>query len=425
MSLIPAVLHREKAGARRHRKDRHRARCILSRPMARSRPSRACCPAPEARFAIHSWEVLRRIMARGDIGLGEEYIAGGWQTDNVEKLISLFLLNLDHLENFSDGNLLNRLGFVIHNALVKRNSVAPARPANIQAHYDVGNDFYRLWLDGSMTYSSALYAGAAKDTAGRRAAEQIWPDPGQVPENPKASVLEIGCGWGGFAERAAAEAGPSCHRADHLAGPATPSPPRAAERRRRRHQSWRIIAKPRGTFDNIVSIEMFEAVGEHLLAAIFRLRVAQAAETRRPRHYPDHYHSRRIVRRLPHAQRFHPPLCVSRRDAALAGALPRGSGERRAQNSPRPFPSAAIMRAPCANGRRACKGAKTGKSWPWAMTSDSCATGKILLLGILRRGLQRRPHRRGAGRELVNSKAIEVSAASGSPLPRLGRAWWR
>ena len=85
-------------------------------------------------------------MARGDIGLGEEYIAGSWDTDNVEKLISLFLLNLDHFSDFSDGNLFNRLGFVIHNALVRRNSLAGSS-RNIKDHYDVGNDFYSLWLD--------------------------------------------------------------------------------------------------------------------------------------------------------------------------------------------------------------------------------------------------------------------------------------
>ena len=79
-------------------------------------------PGPEARFEITDWDVLRRILARGDIGLGEEYIAGSWSTDNVEKLISVFLLNLDQLESFSDGNFINRLGFVIHNALVRRNS---------------------------------------------------------------------------------------------------------------------------------------------------------------------------------------------------------------------------------------------------------------------------------------------------------------
>src|SRR5690348_621018 len=80
-------------------------------------------PGPAARFEIQDWDVLRRILARGDIGLGEEYIAGRWNTDNVERLVSLFLLNLDHFAEFSDGNLINRLGFVIHNALLRRNSI--------------------------------------------------------------------------------------------------------------------------------------------------------------------------------------------------------------------------------------------------------------------------------------------------------------
>src|ERR1700742_1878054 len=116
-------------------------------------------PGPEARFHIHDWDVLRRIMARGDIGLGEEYMAGTWSTHDVEHMVSLFLHNLDKLESFSDGNFVNRLRLVLHNALGGRNSVARSS-RNIKAHYDVGNEFYRLWLDESMTYSSALYRDA-------------------------------------------------------------------------------------------------------------------------------------------------------------------------------------------------------------------------------------------------------------------------
>src|SRR5215469_14294097 len=98
-------------------------------------------PGPRAGFRIQDWNVLRRVVARGDIGLGEEYIAGSWQTDNIEELVSLFLLNLGPLEKFSDGNFFNRIGFVLYNALVRRNSVAGS-VRNIRAHYDVGNDFY-------------------------------------------------------------------------------------------------------------------------------------------------------------------------------------------------------------------------------------------------------------------------------------------
>jgi cyclopropane-fatty-acyl-phospholipid synthase len=211
-------------------------------------------PGPEARFQIRDWDVIRRVLARGDIGLGEEYIAGSWETDDVERLISLFLLNLHHLENFSDGNLLNRIGFVLHNALVRRNSIAGSA-RNIKAHYDVGNDFYSLWLDRSMTYSSALFQDAdALYDAQQNKYDRILSKFGK----PNANVLEIGCGWGGFAERAA--------NADHHVTGLTISPAqhkfateRLGGRADIRLQDYR---KSKGTFDQIVSIEMFEAVGE-------------------------------------------------------------------------------------------------------------------------------------------------------------------
>jgi cyclopropane-fatty-acyl-phospholipid synthase len=212
-------------------------------------------PGPAARFEILDWDVLRRILARGDIGLGEEFIAGSWATDNVENLVSLFLLNLDKLENFSHGNIINRLGFVIHNALVKRNSIAGSA-RNIQAHYDVGNDFYRLWLDPSMTYSSALYAGTDElYRAQQNKYERIL----SKFQKARASVLEIGCGWGGFAERASADA-------HHVTGlTISPAQHDFASRRLSGAADIRLedYRKCKGQFDNIVSIEMFEAVGEH------------------------------------------------------------------------------------------------------------------------------------------------------------------
>jgi cyclopropane-fatty-acyl-phospholipid synthase len=212
-------------------------------------------PGPNARFKINDWDVIRRVMARGDIGLGEEYIAGSWETDDVEALISLFLLNLDHLEKFSDGNFVNRLGFVIHNALVRRNSIAGSE-RNIKAHYDVGNDFYSLWLDKSMTYSSALYQNTdALYQAQQNKYDRIL----SKFDKPHANVLEIGCGWGGFAERAAG--------ADHHVTGLTisPSQHKFASERLGGKADIRLedYRKSKGTFDQIVSIEMFEAVGEH------------------------------------------------------------------------------------------------------------------------------------------------------------------
>ncbi|MBI1330156.1 MAG: methyltransferase domain-containing protein [Alphaproteobacteria bacterium] len=218
---------------------------------------------PSARFHIREWAVLERLLSRGDIGLGEDYIAGAWDTDNIENLVSVFLLNLDELEGYAHGNWLNRLGFVIHNALVRRNSVSGSKK-NIQAHYDVGNDFYKLWLDETMTYSSALYPSDASSLADaqRRKYGRIL----ERLETDKGRVLEIGCGWGGFAEAAV--------DAKHDVTGLTISPAQFGFATQRlggkadiRLEDYRDV---RGTFDSIVSIEMFEAVGERYWPQYFR-----------------------------------------------------------------------------------------------------------------------------------------------------------
>ncbi len=220
-------------------------------------------PGPSARFQIRDWEMLRKILARGDIGLGEEYIAGNWDTDSVERLVSLFLLNLDHFEDFSDGNLINRLGFVIHNALVRRNTIKGSS-RNIKAHYDVGNEFYSLWLDRSMTYSSALFDGAADlYRAQQNKYERIL----SKFHKAKAGVLEIGCGWGGFAERASADG-------HHVTGlTISPAQHKFATDRLGSNADIRLedYRRCRGQFDNIVSIEMFEAVGEQYWPKYFQV----------------------------------------------------------------------------------------------------------------------------------------------------------
>ena len=218
-------------------------------------------PGPKARFKIQEWDVLRRVMARGDIGLGEEYIAGSWDTDSVERLVSLFLVNLDHFSDFSDGNIFNRLAFVIHNALVRRNSISGSA-RNIKDHYDVGNEFYSLWLDKSMTYSSALYNGSQElYRAQQNKYERIL----SKFTAKKADVLEIGCGWGGFAERAACDS----HRVTGLT--ISPAQHKFATARLNGGADIRLedYRCSKGSFDNIVSIEMFEAVGEHYWPAYF------------------------------------------------------------------------------------------------------------------------------------------------------------
>ena len=210
---------------------------------------------PAATFKIHDWGVIERVIARGDIGLGEDFIAGAWETDSVERLISLFLINLDRLDGYAHGNVWNRLGFVLLNTVLRRNSEAGSS-RNIKAHYDVGNDFYSLWLDETMTYSSALFRlgddslADAQRNKYARILERIGPS--------RARILEVGCGWGGFAEMACG--------ANHDVTGITVSPAqhdfatqRLAGRAEVRLEDYR---RTKGTYDALVSIEMFEAVGE-------------------------------------------------------------------------------------------------------------------------------------------------------------------
>ncbi|MDE2182214.1 MAG: class I SAM-dependent methyltransferase [Alphaproteobacteria bacterium] len=224
---------------------------------------RGARPGPKAHFAVHDWDVLRHVAARGDVALGEDYVDGAWETDDIETLISLFLMNMDALEPHARGTFLSRLALVISDRFLRRNSLAGSR-RNIQSHYDVGNEFYALWLDQSMTYSSGLYAGTAgslEEAQGnkyRRILNRFT--------KPCAAVLEIGCGWGGFAERAI-EAG---HRLTGLT--ISPSQYRYAVERVKGAADILLedYRKARGLFDVIVSIEMFEAVGEHYWPRYFQ-----------------------------------------------------------------------------------------------------------------------------------------------------------
>jgi cyclopropane-fatty-acyl-phospholipid synthase len=221
-------------------------------------------PGPHARFVVHDWDVFKRIAARGDIGLGEDYIAGAWETDDIERLVSLFLMNMEHFDELANGNLINQFLFRVHNTFVRRNSLSGSR-RNIQDHYDVGNDFYSLWLDNSMTYSSALFGGAdvALEDAQRNKYERIL---GKFQKRA-ASVLEIGCGWGGFAERAAQE----LHKVTGLT--ISPAQHHFATDRLKGAADIRLedYRKSRGLFDMIVSIEMFEAVGEQYWPQYFQV----------------------------------------------------------------------------------------------------------------------------------------------------------
>ena len=151
---------------------------------------------------VHDEAMFGRILARGDIGLAEAYLDGQWDASDPCALLTLLARNRPALRRALYGSWRQLLAARLRHWL-NRNSRSGSK-RNIMAHYDLGNDFYRLWLDPSMSYSAALYRDgddgsllAAQHAKYRRILERLRAQPGQ-------RVLEIGCGWGGFAEMATA-----------------------------------------------------------------------------------------------------------------------------------------------------------------------------------------------------------------------------
>lgn len=219
---------------------------------------------------LKEWDVCGAVLKRGDIGFAEAYIEGQWDTDDLPPLLGIMLRNRQALETVIYGTWWGSFAYRLRH-LFNRNSKGGSRK-NIHAHYDLGNDFYREWLDASMTYSSALFAGeerqsleSAQQAKYRRILDQLQLDEG-------ARVLEIGCGWGGFAEAAARERGAqvtgltlSTEQLDYA---------RARMQRAGLQEHVQLLLQDyrdtEGRFDAIASIEMFEAVGEAYWPDYFR-----------------------------------------------------------------------------------------------------------------------------------------------------------
>lgn len=223
-----------------------------------------------AEIAIHDWAVVSMALARGDIGFGEAYIQGLWDSEAPETLIALFLRNQGALASMRRPNPLNRIKYRFIDQVLRRNSRAGSR-GNIRAHYDVGNEFYMRWLDDSMTYSSALFAeGDDLPTAQARKYDRILDRLGEHGEQ----VLEIGCGWGGFAERAA-------DRGRQVTGLTLSQQQKAYADARldgRAKIAMRDYRDAHGRYDHIVSIEMIEAVGERYWPIYFQKIKTSLAE---------------------------------------------------------------------------------------------------------------------------------------------------
>lgn len=222
---------------------------------------------PTVTLSLNSWEPFLAAIRSGDIGFAESYLQGEWHTDNLAKLIELFIHNRNALESAIYGSWWGSLLYRVKH-LFNRNSRAGSR-RNIHAHYDIGNSFYTLWLDPSMTYSSALFTQPefTLQQAQHAKYERIF---SEINVGAGSRVLEIGCGWGGFAELAA-------NKGAHVTG-LTLSTEQLAFAEKRLHDagvSERIELRLQdyrdtdGEFDGIASIEMFEAVGEEYWDSYF------------------------------------------------------------------------------------------------------------------------------------------------------------
>ncbi len=160
---------------------------------------------PHATLNLHNWNVCGAALKSGDIGFAESFIAGDWSTPNLVDLLRVLVKNRAEVESVIYGTWAGRLLYRVKH-LLNRNTRNNSQK-NIHAHYDLGNAFYRLWLDETMNYSSALFHGdftqtmaQAQKTKVRRALDQARVKAGD-------RVLEIGCGWGALAEMATVERG--------------------------------------------------------------------------------------------------------------------------------------------------------------------------------------------------------------------------
>jgi cyclopropane-fatty-acyl-phospholipid synthase len=224
---------------------------------------------PSAYLRIDDWSVCFQALKSGDIGFAEAFLSGKWTTDDLVALLQLIAQNRAVLETAMRGRWLGKLFYRLRHLL--RSNTRRGSRRNIHAHYDLGNEFYEAWLDPTMSYSSALFDSSSTRSleSAQLAKYRRILDALGVKKGDR--VLEIGCGWGGFAELAAAECGA------YVQGVTLSS--RQLEFARERMRSKGLDSQVElalcdyrdvtGTFDYVVSIEMFEAVGEAYWPAFF------------------------------------------------------------------------------------------------------------------------------------------------------------
>ena len=223
---------------------------------------------PAAEIVAHSPDVFARLIREGDLGFSEAYVDGEWSTPDLQGFLDLMQQGNEAVYDGFPGLGLVRI-YERMRFWLQSNSRRQARK-NIAYHYDLGNEFYRLWLDETMTYSSALFR-TGQESLERAQTQKYAAMVDHIGARPGDHVLEIGCGWGGFAEYAAKErglrvTGLTISQAQHDFAVARMARAGLSDRVQIRLQDYRDET---GSYDGIASIEMFEAVGEKYWPAYF------------------------------------------------------------------------------------------------------------------------------------------------------------
>ena len=226
-----------------------------------------------ATLRLRDWQPCAAALRSGDIGFAESFIAGDWTTPDLAALLKLLIANRDDIESVVYGTW---WGSLLHRAkhLLNRNSARGSR-SNVQAHYDLGNAFYRLWLDETMNYSSAWFDGDFERPLADAQCAKVRRVLDECGVGPGDRVLEIGCGWGALAEMAARDRGAHVtgvtlsreqllHAGERLARQGLGD---RADLALRDYRELRGETSP--PYDAIASIEMFEAVGREYWPAYF------------------------------------------------------------------------------------------------------------------------------------------------------------
>lgn len=226
-------------------------------------------PGPHGLWQIKSEALMRHLLAGGEVGIGDAYLDDCWDTPDLTRLLMVMYLNEPHYKGPFEMNWIGRFFGMIKHRL-KANTKRTAKK-NIEYHYDLGNEFYKMWLDETMAYSSGMYI-TPNETLMDAQINKFRLMYERLDLKPEHTLLEIGSGWGGFAIYAATHSGCRVHsitlsNEQYAEAKIRAEKAGVADRVSFEIRDYRDITE---TYDRVVSIEMYEAVGEEYWPGYFQ-----------------------------------------------------------------------------------------------------------------------------------------------------------